>query len=467
MAQQAVVAYFAALLVVSVRYSAYAMYWYWWLFGIVGVVGFFILSNTYTRKWAGMRERAFMKNLFWMAFMLRVIMVFILYWFFNEMTGQPFMFHAADSFEYGEEAKWMAQLIRNGQFQTYLDYKFGAGNGISDAGYPMYLGFVYLLSFDSIIVARLLKALWGALTCVLLYKLGSRNFGETTGRMAGIFMMLEPHYIIYCGMHLKETEMVFLLVLFLERADNLLRSRNFRFWAVMPILGILVLTFCFRTVLGLSLAFAFGMALFLSSQKVANLGRRWLLLIVFVASAVFFVGGRVLTEIDHYWSQRDTNQESRMGVISKRQSLAKYATKAVFAPMIFTIPFPTMVETPNQENHRMLHAGYVVKNVMSFFCIMALFLLLLNQDGGTGWRNNVLIGSFLIAYLFIIIQSAFVHADRFHLPAYVIELLFAAYGVSRMTRQKHKRWYTYWCVLMFVAWVAWAWFKLQGRGMAY
>ena len=467
MAQQAVVAYLAALLIISIRYSAYAMYWYWWLFGIIGVVGFFMLSNYYTRKWAMLREKTFTKNVFWTAFGIRVVMVFFLYWFFNHMTGQPFMFHAADAREYSEEGAWMAQLIRDGQFQTYLDYKFRAGNGISDAGYPMYLGFIYWLTGDSIIVARLLKAMWSAFTCVLLYKLGRRNFSEPAGRMAAIFMMLEPHYIIYSGMHLKETEMVFLVVLFLERADNLLRSRNFRFWAVLPILGILALTFCFRTVLGLALAFAFSLALVLSSQKVANLGRRWLLLIVFVLCAGYFVGGRVMSEIEHYWEQRENNQGGRFGDIQKTQNLAKYATKAIFAPMIFTIPFPTMVETPGQENHRMLHAGYVAKNIMSFFCIIALFLLIFDQDPGTGWRNNVLIGAYLIAYLLILIQSAFVHADRFHLPVFVIELLFAAYGVSRMTSKKNKRWYMYWCILMFVAWLVWAWFKLKGRGMAY
>ena len=133
MAQQAVVAYLAALLAISVRYSAYAMYWYWWLFGIIGVVGFFMLSNYFSRKWANIHERNFKKNVFWTAFLIRVVMVFFLYWFFDHMNGRPFMFHAADAFDYGEEGRWMAHLIREGQFQTYLDYKFRAGNGISDA----------------------------------------------------------------------------------------------------------------------------------------------------------------------------------------------------------------------------------------------------------------------------------------------------------------------------------------------
>lgn len=465
-AQYAVVAYFVALLMVSVMHSSYAMHWYWWLFGIIGVCGFFFGISSLSRKWSMLRERTFEKNVFWTAFALRAVMVFILYWFFNEMTGQPFQFSAADSEAYHDGAKCMAQTLRDGNFSSYWDYLFGSGGGVSDAGYPMYLGFIYYLTGDSIIIARLIKSLLSAFMCVLVYRLSTRNFGESAGRLAAIFCMLEPHFIIYCGQHLKETEMLFLLIFFLERADNLLRSRNFRFWAILPTLLIMLALFTFRTVLGVAVCFAFALALVLSSRRVASLGRRWVMLIVLVLGAGYFVGGRVASEIERYWNERETNQESRMTVIRKKQGLAQYATRAVFAPMIFTIPFPTMVETQGQENSRLQHAGFVAKNVLSFFCIMALVLLIFNTDSNTNWRNHVLLGSYLIAYLAIIIQSAFVHADRFHLPAYVVELIFAAYGVTLCTQPWHKRWFMLWCMLMVVAWIGWNWFKLKGRGMA-
>lgn len=464
-AQYAVGAYFVALLVVSVMYSNYAMNWYWWLFGIIGVCGFFFGISSLSRKWSMLRERTFERKVFWTAFALRAIMVFILYWFFNEMTGKPFMFSAADSFEYGEGAKWMAQSLRDGNFHVYWDYLFGSGGGVSDAGYPLYLGFIYYLTGDSIIIARLIKSLLSAFMCVLVYRLSKRNFGEAAGRLAAIFCMLEPHFIIYCGQHLKETEMLFLLIFFLERADDLLRSRNFRFWNLFPTLLLMLALFTFRTVLGVAVCFAFVLALVLSSRRVANLGRRWLILIVFILGAGYFVGGRVASEIEEVWNERETNQESRMTEIRKSQGLAQYATKAVFAPMIFTIPFPTMVESPGQENSRLQHAGFVAKNVLSFFCIMALLMLIFNTDSNTNWRNHVLLGAYLISYLAIIIQSAFVHADRFHLPAYVVELIFAAYGVTMCTQPRHKRWFSLWCMLMVVAWIVWNWFKLQGRGM--
>lgn len=46
------------------------------------------------------------------------------------------------------------------------------------------------------------------------------------------------------------------------------------------------------------------------------------------------------------------------------------------------------------------------------------------------------------------------------------EFMFAAYGLSiAVTQKKYKRWFTYWCALMFIAAIAWNWFKLAGRGL--
>ena len=442
------------------------MTWYWRLFGIVSVVGFFYFSNKLSKQWARIRPQSFENNVFWYTFILRVAVMLFLYWFHNTMTGQPFAYGAADEIGYHEEAQWMAQTIRDGHFSTYLNYKFVQSNGVSDAGYPMYLGFVYLLSGDSIIVARLLKSLWSALSCVLIYRLGKRNFGESVGRMAAIFMMLEPHFSIYVGLHLKETEMIFLMMLFLERADALLRSRNFNFKTISVVVIVMASLFTFRTVLGLTAIFSVAMALLLSSARVMGWGRRIVVLLVLGMSVLYFAGGRIMTEVEQVWELKDKNQDSRMSVINKTQSYAKYAGAAVFAPMIFTIPFPTMVETPNQETSRMLHGGMFVKNIMSYFCIMAIMSLLFPLiPGYDKWRDHVLIGVFLIAYLVILIFSAFAHADRFHMPALAIEMLFVAYGVSLCRIPQLQKWYKYWVALMFFAVIAWNWFKLAGRGM--
>ena len=66
----------------------------------------------------------------------------------------------------------------------------------------------------------------------------------------------------------------------------------------------------------------------------------------------------------------------------------------------------------------------------------------------------------------VLTMSTFAQSERFHQPAMPFELMFAAYGLSiAVTKPKYRRWFSYWCVVMFIACVAWNWFKLKGRGL--
>jgi phosphoglycerol transferase MdoB-like AlkP superfamily enzyme len=130
--------------------------------------------------------------------------------------------------------------------------------------------------------------------------------------------------------------------------------------------------------------------------------------------------------------------------------------------MIFTIPFPTMTEVLGQENQMMIHGGNFVKNITSYFTIMALFVLLFSGK----WRQHVLPLAVLVGYLVVLVFSNFAHSERFHQPILPLSLMFAAYGISIMNQYPWiKRYFNYWCVLMFIAAIAWNWFKLAGRGM--
>ena len=67
----------------------------------------------------------------------------------------------------------------------------------------------------------------------------------------------------------------------------------------------------------------------------------------------------------------------------------------------------------------------------------------------------------------MLVFSSFAQSERFHQPIMPFELIFAAYGLSiALSHKRYKRWYMYWCALMFVAAIAWNWFKMAGRGLA-
>ncbi len=298
-----------------------------------------------------------------------------------------------------------------------------------------------------------------------MYKLTIRNFGESVGRMAAIFCMLMPNLIYYCGLHLKETEMIFLTVAFIERADYAMRSSKLTVKnLILPVLLVGSLFF-FRTVLGITALFTFFTAILFTSQRVMKMNNRIVLGIWLLVAVGYFMGGKIATEIEQVWANRDSNQSTSMEFRSMRKGgnkFAKYAGATVFAPLIFTIPFPTMVDIENQQNQQLIHGGNYVKNITSFFTILTLFLLFFKRKA---WKNHILILAFTCSYLAVIALSAFAQSERFHLPVLPFALILATFGISQMTNKKYKQWFDWWTIFIFVAIIGWSWFKLAGRNI--
>lgn len=465
----AILVYFAALLATNLIYSSYAMEWYFWLFGIVEVGMFFLLGNYCSKKWAYISEPLFVKKLITVSLLIRIVWVLFSYWFYYHMTGEYFEFNVGDAKFYHDMATDGANMLRQGNWNIFS--QFNQWLGFSDTGYMTYLSLIYYISNDSILFARILKTVWSTLTVYFVYRFAQRNFGESTGRIAAILCMLMPNLIYYCGQHLKETEMVFLAVLFAERADNLLRRGKFAFGPTFFLILIAFVMFTIRTALAVTLVLALLVTLVLSTDKVVSWGKRILVIIFalgFMATMLFqneSIWGEVqaLAQQDVIQGQKENMRwRSERGEQGEaKQKFAKYAGAAVFAPMIFTLPFPSMVNTQGQEEQRLLHGGNFCKNITSFFTILTLFMLLFSGD----WRKYVLPLSLMCGYLIILVFSNFAQSERFHLPSLPFAMMFAAYAMAKFNaKPKYKRWFTYWLVAMFVAAIAWNWFKLAGRG---
>ena len=460
--EKAILLYVSALVLTSFIFMSHVMALVFFVFGLVEVVGFFYFSNLLTKKWSTYSSKHFQNNLFYTAFFLRLAWVLFSFFYYTAMTGQPFEFYTADAKMYHESGVWIHSLLDNHQpIQLFIDSMKG---GYSDSGYAIYLGFEYYITGDSILIERLLKALYGALTCILIYKLTVRNFGEEVARMAGIFCMLMPNLIYYCGLHLKEVEMLLLTVWFMERADAMLRNKKFNFAEIAPPIILAGLLFFFRTVLGATALFALFTSLMFPSTKVLGMGKRTLLIVWVFGTVAYFIGGRISNEVEDVWKDRENNQKTSMeyrAIQEGGNKYAKYASTAIFAPLIFVIPFPSMVSTEGQENSQLFHGGNYVKNFMAFFIIFAFYWVIKNKK----WRDYILIGSFTIGYLAIIALSAFAQSERFHQPALPFLLIIAALGLSKVTNRE-KKYFKWYLIFLFIALLGWNYFKLAGRGLA-
>lgn len=452
--------YLALLLIIPVVFQ-HPMNWYWWLFGIVEVAGFFYFSNALTKSWRTLRAETFERKLFLSALGIRIAYVLFSYFFYYTLTGTPFEPQAADVKWYNDMGRFGADLIWGVESDWDEFFKWA---DLSDTGYPLYLSILYAISGKSILFVRLIKALISAFTVILIYRLASRNFGEETGRIAAVFCLLMPNLIYYCGLHLKETEMLFLTVCFIERTDALFRSRKLKFGNILLISLIGICTYFFRAVLCIVLFLTVLTSLVLGSKKIKKGGKVAIsgLLVVCMIIAGFLQIGTEQFDVGDYQNVQD-QQNANMEWRSERKggnSYAKYASASIFAPLIFTIPFPTMVNIEGQPNQQMIHGGNFVKNITSFFTILALFMLLFSGE----WRDNIVPIAFTCGYLIVIAFSSFAQSERFHIPALPFELMLAAYGISRM-KGKHKQLFTFWLIFIFVVNIGWTWFKLRGRGM--
>lgn len=450
--------YLGLLTAVSLVFIRHAMSIDFLIMGVMWVTGFFLLTSNCSKKWQEIPQKNFLLNIFFIALGLRIAWAVFSYIYYLQKTGMPFEFSAGDSIWYYEET--MGNVHAN--LKDVWRYLFVDTDAISDSGYVFYLSLLSKLTGESILLPRLVNCIFSAGTCLLIYFLAKRILGEEVARMATVFACFMPNFIFYCGTHLKESLMIFLMVAYLERADYLLRSKKYNVFTIAVPVLLAISLFSFRTVLGGAAVFAFVTALVFTNTSVVGKTKRYMLIGWGVLAALTFTGGTILNEAEGLWEQRDTNQDAKRSVQTARgNQWAKYATGTVMAPMMFVLPFPTMVDVDEQYNQQMLSGGNYVRNFLGCFVLIAVFNAIFITKN---WRNLSLIGAFEIAYLGIVSSSGFANSERFLLPGLPVLLIMAAYGITLLNAKNYK-FIKIWYWVVPVMGFAWAFFKLGSRGL--
>ena len=456
----AVAIYLAALLIVSVCFRAYALKPLWMAWGIVTVLFFFGLTYFCHRQWQHDDAKTFLRKVFWWALGIRVVYVGAVIFYYYWQTGVSFEYQAADSWTYHNTATYLSRLVRDGQIGEALGLLNGATMGFSDRGYLLYLTTLYTCFDNNILGPRLLKALMSAYTCVAVYKLASRSLGEKTGRLAAVMAVFLPQFIHYNGTYLKETELVFLTTLALERMDYFIRSGRFTFWNILVPVLLTALTFGFRTIVGMALLAGFMVYIAFCPKELLSKKSRFITLAVTAVLAVLFmltpIGWEmfVIFKVNFFTSDVLVQKYQNMGL-----QYAEYAHYRYMAPGAFTLPLTNLVEVAN-ENQKMMNGTYFVKNYLAFFAMWC-FVAAIRQKR---CRNFSLIGSFTLLYVLMIAFSFAFNSERYHQPALPGMLIMAAYAMTRFKRKDFAFYYSY-DILLLAAIVAWNYIKLAARGL--
>lgn len=456
--ERAMLVYTISLALVSIIFVNYIMGIGYIALGFFWVFGFFGMAAFCSKSWRLIPKKRFVEMIVSVGLALRIVWVIASYFFYDAVTGIPFEFSAADSLAYHDDAEWLASV----PFSATGRYLFGAVIMFADSGYPFFLSIIYRIFGPIVIIPRIINALLSTWTCVILYKMAARTFEEEVARMATIMMVFMPNLIIYCGYHLKETLMLFLAVACLERADYMIRKPKFYIWDILLPSLLAGSLFLFRTVLGAAAVFSIVSAVLISSAPaMKQTGKRFALIGWGVLAVLVFGGGAIATEVEGIWEVREDNLANKRTEQTMRGNRwAKYATGSVMAPMVVVLPFATMVDVDEQYGQQAKSGGNYIRNFMGFFVFLAIYEAIRRKK----WRNYVLIGSFVVAYLGVVSSSGFSNSERFLLPGLPGLIMMWAYGVS-ILRKKSYELLTWWSLVVIVMEIGWAYFKLGSRGI--
>ena len=452
--------YLSTLLVVSVAFPSHALQLKWMLWGIGEVLFFFVLTAVCYPCWKSNDPKKFKWKIFLIAFVIRAVYAFVMCYYYYWETGIGFEYDAGDSRWYHAMGSYLSQLFRRGYvLEAYAELK-ECTMGFSDQGYPLWLALLYTIFGRSWLVPRLFKALMSAYLCIVVYKLGSRTFGEHTGRLAAVMCVFMPILIQICGLHTKEMELIFLSILTLERMDYLIRSKRYTFWNIFFPILLTALTFGFRTIVGMCLIFAFLAFVLLSPKTLVGKKGKIIIsaatVLVFLAFFFTLVGSEMRIVYRLKFTDLSYQSEKYESMGMKHGGLAK---SYLMAPGAFALPLAPMVEA-SPDHNKMIHGSTYVKNFLAFFAMLSIVIAFRQKK----WRDFSLIGAYELSYLAIIVFSFAINSERFHQPAIPLLVLMSAYAMTHLRRKGLKLFYVY-CGVLFAALVLWNWLKLSARGL--
>lgn len=436
----------------------------------ISIVVFFFGAQSMANSWAKASEKRFLRNVFVTGLLIRLVWIVYMYFVFNPNHYGNTFGDTADTEWYMAFGKDLAAWMRGDvalPLSLVIDGNMAA---IDDVGYPMWLGVVYFLTGDisDVFIPFVLKCVLGAYCATLIYRVAKRHFGIGAARIAAIFVCLNPNMIYWCATMMKEAEMVFVVCLAVDKLDEALSSgKKLTFRALLPGMLAGLCLFFLRDALGMALFLGVAAHVVFASNKVLSLGKKIIAGVLIGATLLVAMGDRLMTRSEQLLEQvQGDYQQGNMEWRGEREGgneLAKYAGAAVFAPLIFTIPFPTFNQAhEGQLLQVQVSGGSFIKNILSFFVIVVMLLFLASGE----WRKHVFIIVYTCVYLVVLIFSGFAQSGRFHMPIWPMLMLFAGYGVQLARGNKRLRTgFILVLILEVIACLAWNWFKLKGRGM--
>jgi len=149
-------------------------------------------------------NKAFLIRLFTVAFFIRVIFVYIIFYYFNSVGGDGFAFN--DDRVYDRNARIIASALNKG-----LDgYEIFSWH--QNPGYFQFNGWLYSILGADTFSARVINSFLSSLTVIFIFEITRISFTEKIAKTAGYLVAFMPNMIFWSTLQFKDTSLVFVMV---------------------------------------------------------------------------------------------------------------------------------------------------------------------------------------------------------------------------------------------------------------
>lgn len=422
---------------------------------------FIIYGNNYfPRLWQNTTDNDFRNKLFWSAFIIRIIAMFVLLAISYSAWDTFFYVGAKDEMVYYRIANEAERIWANlGLKEAYSHILNSFKGDISDTGFSTFLMLIVSITGLSPVLIKLILCALGSYAVIRGYRLASMVFDQPTARLAGVFLMLFPVSWFYSAIMLKEGVMVLLITEVLIFTIRL--QKKFTFTDLIIVLVLIILIFFFRSALSILLIMVLGFSLFMQRKKKSIALN---IMAAILALSVFYFFLQSTGEFDIYYEEYigiDEYTESRVSYMEQINPFVALVGSPVFVVVALIGPFPTVIKTPLEMG--LSHSEYYYMVAGNLYYIVLAFFSLFGLYHAIRFKRQLLapLYGFILGYQFVLLKAMMFTSVRFAYPAKPFLFIMAAYGIYSM---KSKRWYPVYLAGALVMVIGWNYVKLKGRG---
>lgn len=456
----------------------------WILFGDLSVDFIFILGNIIAvfiilvlfnfcqKNFINLPEKAFKRNIFWFSLALRIFSVLFYYCLFYYITDTEFDVEAIDAVVYHDFANDVLKDFRTGNL-TPASFLISVGGDFDDAGYVVFLAFIYSIFEDGILIARIVQAVIGAFTVLLIYKTTKEFFDERTGKLAAIILATFQPILLYTAVHMKEVIMVHFVFLFLYYSVQLLKKNKSITISITIVFVSFLGMLSVRTVLAIIALTSLIIYLLLSGNRIFTLKKITVLLsiaaIVFILASSITILSETVNKSKAYFGLKSENQTT-VGGMSKEayveggQNFAKYAGGGVFLFQSLITPYPSMVKTNivffNQTLQWYFAGALLIWVMMVYYAYVGIYYAIKQN-----FKKTSLLVFITAIYTLSLVASFYITSIRYNIVKMALLIPFIAYGIV-LANNRVKRNFIKYVIVVTIMVLLWNYIKIAGRGLA-